>query len=1114
MISKPRNRFLVVFLAVCLLPHSLPAQLSYQASRPLKIVPPVSRAGEKSEPPEIIQRPRFRGWKHTSGGRESFAGCGAACFPTVPTFRESVAHTFSQTPSPVSLSSFALRPTLPAGTIPTAVAMGDFNGDGHLDWAVSNGADNSVWIYIGKGDGTSNMPTIIPLTGSAPTWLTAVSLRGNGTLDLVVSEADSGTLGVLLGNGDGTFQPEVEYPVPAPPLFVLAGDFNGDGKLDIAAGMIGSTATGPIAVLLGDGQGHLGAALYTPAEQSSIGAWLASADINGDGKLDLVVVDPDDLNPPHGGVQVYLNNGNGVFTAGQLFFLNGGLAGGLPPIQALSAGLADLNGDGCIDAVVPDSYGLAWTFLGNCSGTFNVPEAFSQAVGDIGGPMQLIDMNNDGKLDIVTSGLVLPGAGGPGLGEVAGNLVSVLFGDGTGHFQSGGVYRGEPNMYGLAVGDLNGDGFPDVVTANQDSDSASVFLNDGKGGFGDPQGEMIGYNSGVTNAPTSPFLFADVDGNGTQDIVVLESPLVSSGPTEITTMLNDGTGEFSPPIQSPTVNTTTMPLGDFVLADFRGTGRPDLLIIGLTQYDPSVVFAPNIGGGKFGASTLNKMNGATGLLAVGDFNGDGKLDFVTLSGNDFNGLQSQQISVFLGNGDGTFRSGQVLLFGDANPDTFATAVYVGDFNRDGKLDILALTDSLYEFLGNGDGTFQPAHLLLSSFGGNEYTHAFALADVNRDGWPDIIAMTDQFGNPANFVPTISVFLGQPDGSFQYTNTYNPYLDFLQAPLIQGDKLLGMSSPFGALVGDYNGDGNPDVAIFQFPWAAEHQSFVQILFGNGDGTFTPSYGAYPLNKFYVPQFATDVNGDGLTDLIELDKYTSSFNVVKSVSSAPALEVEVLTKPVTGNMGWGRVILNVPSTTPTTVSLTASDPNIVLPPLVIPSGVVSQDFQFSIESSFNPHNVFTIQAQVGSSTAIAYAYVSSVPAPVVELEPAGSVNVCPGRAACGKRTQATDRRTEVVGRRTHQRRPCNIIGGGKCRIVIWSTGSQRARNKRRTGTCRDIVPRAADIGVLDGSIPRHARDNDDVVGPFELGNKAYPYSVPRIRIGPVHSNARPIARRRIW
>jgi len=873
-----------------------------------------------------------------------------------------------------------------AGQIPTAVATGDFNGDGKLDWAVSNGQDNSIWLYFGNGDGTSQLPTILPTAGIGPAWVIAIDLNGDGKLDLVVAEADSSMIGVFLGNGDGTFQAETQYAIPAPPLFLVAGDFTGDGKLDIAAGMIGTTATGPVAVLPGDGTGHLGAALYTGDPNPSDGYWLAAADLNGDGKLDLIVVNPDTQEPgPHAGAQAYLNNGNGTFTAGQLFFANN-FAGGIPPELALSVAIADLNNDGCKDAVVTESYGLAYVFNGNCDGTFGTPGT-TYALGDIGGAIQLVDVNGDGVLDLVTSGVLLSGAGGLGLGAVAGNEVSVLLGDGTGHFGLGRTYRGDISMYSLAVADLNGDGFPDLVTANQSSNTATVYLNDGKGGFGDPQGEAFGYGFTITNSPDSPFVFADVDGNGTLDMVLLDRQSEPTEPILITTLLNDGTGKFSAPIQSPIFAELPEGLvpGDLVLADFRNTGHPDALVVALNGTSPFIVFAPGSGNGQFGAYTMTTPPGAMGPIAVGDFNGDGKLDFVAVS-SVTNGTTTQQVlSVFLGQGDGTFQTGQSVTFQSDNRLAAPSVVYVGDFNRDGNLDVLVWNYGLFEFLGNGDGTFQAARVLFDTFG------AFVLTDVNRDGWPDIISATDAFGNPYggadayDAIGVFSVFLGQPDGTFQINQTYTPYLYTFYEPYLSGTYVP--PNPFPGVVGDFNGDGNLDVAVFPDP--VSQSSEMLILYGNGDGTLTPTYVSYPIGKLFVPQFAADLNGDGRSDLVELDNYTTSFNVVKSVAPGPELQLELLSIPVAGSTGSGRVILNAPSATTTTVTFTASDPAISISTVTIPAGAVSQDFQFSVGSGLNRQRVFTIQAQTGTATATAFDYWSSVPLPVIEFEPTGLV-----------------------------------------------------------------------------------------------------------------------------
>ena len=862
---------------------------------------------------------------------------------------------FASSPA-ASLPGFQPRPSIPAGFLPTGVATADFNGDGKVDWVVANGGENTLYVYLGKGNGGWQLPTIIPLNGAAPVWVVTTSLRGNGVQDIIVAEADSGTVGVLLGNGDGTFAKEQEYFLSEAPLSLAVGDFNGDGKVDIMAGL-NSNSADALAVLPNLGNGQLGSAIFSTVAPTvlvtPIVTWISVGDLNRDGIADAVI-------DVAGGIIAFLGKGDGSFVQSQVI--------ASPFIDAYyTAAIGDIDEDGCSDVLITDALAYAISYKGSCDGNFTQQSYFT--LGDVAISLALQDVDGDGHLDIVSGSLYQDPTA---LGDTAGDLLSVLKGDGKGNFAQGAVYRGDPYLIAFAFGDLNGDGYPDVVSANQNGDSASLFLNDGKGGFGAPNGYALGYNFGVINSPETGLLPADLNGDGKKDIALLELPAGSPGIYQLTTLLSLGNGQFAPLQRYPTYPDSFYTPSDFVLADFRNTGHPDFLTIGHgPNYSFStsfISFAPNNGDGTFGAAVNTQPPSAQGLLAVGDFNRDGKLDFVAIGYGDSANVLS--LNVFLGNGDGTFNALPPVLFGGSN-FRYPVSVYAGDFNHDGKLDILTwvydnvvpfTNNDVYELAGNGDGTFQPASKIFSN------SDPLTMSDVNGDGMPDLVTCKDPEANyPSNDqVPVISVYLGQSNGTFALAHTYQPYASSFVYPSWRGTADAGGGM---CTVADFNGDGKPDVAVFQRVTGGPIYRYVQFLMGNGDGSFTPTYDVYRFHKLSSPQFAFDVNGDGIADLAELDSYTSSFNYMPGGSGAP-FQAGLLASPAV-NVGQLQIVLDVPSASSTTLTLSASDPHITIPSsITIPAGTISQVVSFGFASGFNLYRVFSITATSGGYTATAY------------------------------------------------------------------------------------------------------------------------------------------------
>jgi len=951
---------------------------------------PTGGAGGGSASTAVLTVPqRFLGWKYADNFGPAYSARfkrpRANVVPSEATSEGTSRHVSAQTQessSAPSVPGFDFRSYLPADFLPAAVVTGDFNGDGKMDWAVANAGSNSIWIYLGKGDGTAQLPTIISLRGLAPVALAVADMNHDGKLDLVVGEADSGMVAVLLGNGDGTFEPELQFAAPGAPVSLAVADFNGDGNPGVVAGLLG-VATSQLAFFAGDGTGKLDDPIthqdfYLPATFYT--DTIVAADLNGDGLPDLVTVDYST------GVRAYVNQGDGTFKLSQQVFVDNAPVGSFT--AATSVALGDVNKDGCVDAVTVDTTGNATFFPGQCDGTFDISNTRVFGTGIMPGTVVLSDVNDDGNLDLISSGMNLDGY--RDIGDT--NSISVQFGDGTGNFSSPKLYRGKTGMFSLAVADLNGDGFPEVVTANQDSDTVTVYLNDGSG-FGAPGGNYIGYvTTGqinpVTNAQSPNFALIDVNGDGHKDLVTFEIGEQYPLPNVVTVLLGDGTGNFSAPIRSQMGGS----ISNFALADFRNLGLPDLLMIAGDQ----ISYAKNNGDGTFQRPTVTLVNNEVlSLFVTGDFNGDGKLDAV--AAGIFDGPNGAQVSLvpMLGQGDGTFAQNTPILLGavlSPGSNIVIKSLFAGDFNHDGKLDLLvggtglinaSDQEALYELLGNGDGTFQAPILLFNNFGIN-----FTLADLNGDGLPDIVAATAGPQLPTTEFPwTYHIYLGNPDGTFSAGASYGPFPagfleymgEFFDFDIFTG----GVNDPINPIqpfVADFNGDGIPDLAIFENGNPSLFNangnsgsalvSSMQIFVGNGDGTFTPLGYGFNFDRTMVPQLAADVNEDGRADLVETNQYTSSYNILLATTGA-AFAVGLDADPVIGAQGKLHIALAYPSASGTTVQLSASDPAIAISPTVsFPSGSASQDVQFQIGNNFNAMHVFAITARLGAESHTAY------------------------------------------------------------------------------------------------------------------------------------------------
>jgi WD40 repeat protein len=253
-----------------------------------------------------------------------------------------------------------------------AVATGDFNGDGKLDFAAVSTASNSVTVFLGNGDGTFNQQTPITV-GSSPAALAIGDFNGDGKLDLAVVNKGSNTVSILLGNGNGTFTAGQTLTTGSSPSAIVVGNFTNSGHQDLA---VANSGAGTVSIFTGNGDGtFMSAGTLTVGTSPDA---LAVGDFNGDGKQDLAVANSGSNN-----VSVLLGNGNGTFASAV------NQAVGTTPVALVAA---DFNGDGVLDlATAANGSGTVSVLTGGGDGTFASAIPYTLSTGSSPVALSVVD---------------------------------------------------------------------------------------------------------------------------------------------------------------------------------------------------------------------------------------------------------------------------------------------------------------------------------------------------------------------------------------------------------------------------------------------------------------------------------------------------------------------------------------------------------------------------------------------------------------------------------------------------------------------------------------------------------------------------------------------------
>lgn len=598
----------------------------------------------------------------------------------------------------------------------------DVNGDGKPDLVLPAG---DLIAYLNDGTGAFGTRIDIPVGGASR--VAAGDLNGDGRLDFVTDDYSPGTVNVLLSTGPSTFAPRVPYHTGAEVRAIVLGDLDMNGRADL---VVSHRTTSQLDVWLNDGAG----ALTPPAVYPTAGpnGAVAVGDLTGDGRPDIVVAGA------AGSVWVHVNGGAGAFPTHVETPLPSGFAG--------AVALGDVDGDGKPDVVATGYFDEVVRVLRN-NGTGALGDITEYSTSVYCSSVALADVTGDGKPDLLT-----------GSGE--NEFVTIRPNVGGGRFVAPTLYPvGAAGPVGPAPGlavarDLNGDGKPDLATANYEARSISVLLNAGTG-----FAPSVEYP--VSLRPWG-LVAADLDGDGRLDLATTGAEANS-----LRVLKGVGAGTFGAEIDFPTV---TGP-GELVAGDFDGDGKIDLATISKTTNTLAVMM--NGGAGAFRTVAVYPAGAGPIALAAGDLNGDGAPDLAVANEN----LNS--LGVYFNSGTGTFptRTGIPTGYG-------VLSIVADDLDGDGRVDLATTGPGVTVYLNGGSGTFPTIanyRIIPSEYG-------ITVGDLTGDGRKDLVTVNGT-GNAVSVLPNLGGGRFGPRLSFPvWSTTRVAVADF------DGDGRLDFATP--------------------------------------------------------------------------------------------------------------------------------------------------------------------------------------------------------------------------------------------------------------------------------------------------------------------------------